>query len=93
MDQPRSILDLVWIYLVLANVGSFSLMGFDKLSVKMKSERIPELWFVVCSLAGGLGGIFLGMLAFHHKVSKTRFQLKVRTVACPIIPALLCLRR
>ena len=73
----------------MVSVGSFFLMGFDKLSAKMGSERIPELWFVLCSLAGGIGGIVLGMFVFHHKVSKTSFQLKVAAAAIPTILALL----
>jgi len=64
-------------------------MGFDKLSAKMGSERIPELRFALCSLAGGIGGIILGMIAFHHKVNKTSFQLKVAAAAIPTILVIL----
>jgi uncharacterized protein YegP (UPF0339 family) len=53
------------------------LMGFDKLSAKIDSERVPELWFVLISLAGGFSGVVLGMLVFHHKISKRSFQLKI----------------
>jgi len=66
-------------------------MGLDKLSAKMGSERIPELWFILCALACGFGGILLGMLAFHHKASKTSFQLKVGVASLPGILALLYL--
>ena len=52
------------------------MMGFDKLSAKMNSERIPETWFLLVSLAGGFGGVVLGMLVFRHKTSKPSFQLK-----------------
>jgi uncharacterized membrane protein YsdA (DUF1294 family) len=64
-------------------------MGFDKLSAKMGSERIPELWFILCSLAGGIGGIVLGMLIFHHKVSKKSFQLKIAVATVVLIMILL----
>jgi uncharacterized membrane protein YsdA (DUF1294 family) len=52
-------------------------MGFDKLRAKIDSERVPELWFVLISLAGGFSGVVLGMLVFHHKSSKRSFQLKI----------------
>lgn len=52
-------------------------MGFDKASAKVGSERVPELWLTLLSLAGGFSGVVLGMLLFHHKVSKRSFQLKI----------------
>ena len=82
-------MDWLWVYLIMVNVGSFSLRGFDKFTAKMETERIPELWFVLCSLAGGFCGIVLGMFIFHHKVSKTSFQLKVGAASLPPILVLL----
>jgi uncharacterized membrane protein YsdA (DUF1294 family) len=66
-----------WLYLAVINITSFLLMGLDKLEAKVDSERVPELWFFMISLAGGFFGILFGMFAFHHKVSKTSFQLKI----------------
>jgi uncharacterized membrane protein YsdA (DUF1294 family) len=63
------------------NAGSFLLMGFDKLSAKVDYERVPEMCFFLISLAGGFAGVVLGMLVFHHKTSKTSFQLKITTAA------------
>ena len=57
------------------------MMGFDKLSAKAGSERVPEMWFLLISLAGGFVGIVLGMFAFHHKTSKTSFQIKIAAAA------------
>ena len=73
--------DLVRNYLFLINVGSLALMGFDKLSAKAGSERVPEMWFLLISLAGGFVGVVLGMFAFHHKTSKTGFQIKIAAAA------------
>jgi len=56
-------------------------MGFDKLSAKVNSERVPEIWFFLISLAGGFVGVVLGMLAFHHKTSKRSFQIKIAAAA------------
>jgi len=75
------IADLVWNYLLLINVGSLVLMGLDKLSAKAGSERVPEMWFLLISLAGGFVGVVLGMFAFRHKTRKTSFQLKIAAAA------------
>jgi len=66
-------------------------MGFDKLSAKVDSERVPEMWFFLVSLAGGFGGIMFGMLAFDHKISKPSFQLKIGAGAMLAILMLLFL--
>jgi len=68
---------LVWVYLLVINAAGFLLMGFDKLSAKIDSGRIPEMWFFLISLAGAFLGIILGIFAFHHKTRKTSFQIKV----------------
>jgi uncharacterized membrane protein YsdA (DUF1294 family) len=68
-------------------------MGFDKLSAKVNTQRVPELWFFLASLAGGFGGIVCGMLAFHHKISKPSFQLKIGVAAILAILILFFLAR
>jgi uncharacterized membrane protein YsdA (DUF1294 family) len=67
--------------LLLTNTVSLVLMEFDKLSAKAGSERVPEKWFLLISLAGGFVGIVLGMFAFRHKTRKTSFQLKIIAAA------------
>ena len=69
-------------------------MGFDKLSAKANSERVPEMWFFLISLAGAFVGVVLGMFAFHHKTEKTIFQIKIATAAAlaVLILAFLVLR-
>jgi uncharacterized membrane protein YsdA (DUF1294 family) len=71
----------LWIYLIALNAGGLILMGFDKLGAKARSERVPEMWFFLISLAGGFIGVVLGMLVFHHKTSKRSFQLKIGVAA------------
>jgi len=73
--------DYVSTYLIAVSVGGFLLMGFDKLSAKMGSRRIPEALFFMVSLVGGFFGVVLGMLVFHHKTSKRSFQLKILIAA------------
>ena len=85
---------LVWVYLLIINSAGFLLMGFDKLSAKIDSGRIPEMWFLLISLAGAFLGIILGMFAFHHKTRKTSFQIKIAITAAlgALVLALLALR-
>jgi uncharacterized membrane protein YsdA (DUF1294 family) len=66
-------------------------MGFDKLSAKTASERVPEMWFFLISLAGGFCGVVLGMFAFHHKSSKPSFQIKIVVAALLAISIILLL--
>ncbi len=86
-------LDLLWTYLLLVGAFGLVLMGFDKLSAKVDSERVPELCFVLISLAGGFSGVVLGMLVFHHKISKRSFQLKIAASAVVPLVVLLILVR
>jgi len=51
------------LYLLLVNGASFLLMGFDKMTAKLGSSRIPEAWFFILSLAGGFLGVVGGMYA------------------------------
>ena len=69
--------NLIRRYLLLINIGSFLLMGFDKMFAKLESDRIPEMFFFLLSLAAGVIGVVLGMLVFHHKTRKTSFQVKI----------------
>ena len=73
--------DYVSTYLIAVSVCGFLLMGFDKLSAKMWSRRIPETLFLMVSLVGGFVGVVLGMLVFHHKTRKRSFQLKILVAA------------
>ena len=53
----------------------FLLYGFDKLMAKGRKKRVPEAWLIMTSvLAGGVGGA-IGMIVFHHKISKWKFRI------------------
>ena len=73
--------DYVSTYLIVVSAGGFLLMGFDKLSAKLGSRRIPEALFFMVSVVGGFIGVVLGMLVFHHKTSKRGFELKILATA------------
>jgi len=83
--------DSFLLYLLFINVVSLLLMGFDKTTAKMGSSRIPEAWFFILSLAGGILGVVTGMFAFHHKTSKTSFQIKIAVAMVIVLPILIYL--
>ena len=57
------------------------MMGFDKMSAEVNSERLPEMWFFLISLVGGFVGVILGMFVFRHKTRRMSFQLKIAAAA------------
>lgn len=77
--------DDIPLYLLLVNCTTFLLMGYDKMTAKMGSSRIPEMWFFILSLAGGVLGVVAGMFAFHHKTSKKSFQIKIAVAMVLVI--------
>lgn len=63
------------IYLVVINIITFLVMGLDKWKAKRGSWRIQEsALFTFVLFGGGIGGI-LGMIYFHHKTKKLKFQI------------------
>ncbi|MGQ9596397.1 MAG: DUF1294 domain-containing protein [Thermoproteota archaeon] len=66
-------------------------MGVDKFNAIRGNWKNPEKWFSMNSLVGGAFEAIFGMLVFHHKTSKTSFQLL--TISTLIIfPVILILR-
>lgn len=64
-----------WLSLMmLCNVVSFSLMGYDKLQALLKKQRVPERVLLCCIVLGGIGGL-LSMFTFRHKIRKWYFVL------------------
>ena len=63
------------IYLLVINIVTFLVMGIDKWKAKRGSWRIQEsALFTFVIFGGGIGGI-LGMIVFHHKTKKLKFQI------------------
>ena len=63
------------IYLIAINIITFLVMGLDKWKAKHGSWRIQEATlFTLVLFGGGIGGI-LGMIVFHHKTKKAKFQI------------------
>ena len=65
---------IVFCYLLLINLVSFSMMGWDKHQARRGERRIPERrLFLFVALGGSIGGI-LGMYTFHHKTRHWYFK-------------------
>jgi len=61
--------------LIITNLLSFLLMGYDKQCAKKGARRVPErTLFLAAGCFGALGG-FLGMQVFRHKTKHWYFQL------------------
>ncbi len=56
------------------NILVFLFVAIDKLKAKMKWSRISEFFLLTSSFFMGSLGVALGMIAFHHKVSKGKFR-------------------
>ncbi len=71
---------LFLIYLVLANLTAFLLMGADKHKARRGKWRIPERTLFLAAILGGSIGSILGMAVFRHKTRHPKF-----TVGMPVI--------
>jgi uncharacterized membrane protein YsdA (DUF1294 family) len=70
------------VYLLIANLTGFALMGIDKSRAKRRAWRIPEHTLFLASLLGGSVGTWAGMYAFRHKTKHWYF-----VVGMPLILA------
>lgn len=62
-------------FLLIANLITFGVFGFDKLQAKRHQWRISENVLLGLSLLGIIGAAS-GMIIFNHKVSKKSFLVK-----------------
>ena len=61
--------------LLVTNLFSFCMMGYDKYCAKKGRWRVPEATlFIACACFGGIGGV-LGMRVFRHKTKHWYFKL------------------
>lgn len=61
------------VYLFLANLVGFALMGIDKRKAKKKQWRIPEKTLFLSAILGGSIGALYGMHLFRHKTKHKSF--------------------
>lgn len=65
---------IIWL---MWNLITFLLMGIDKWKAKHERRRISEKTLLLSCFAMGAIGGGIGMLAFHHKTRKLKFQILV----------------
>ncbi|MBR2021783.1 MAG: DUF1294 domain-containing protein [Clostridia bacterium] len=63
--------------ILIINIFTFLLFGFDKMRAKNKGFRVPEVILILLSLFFGGVGAILGMVVFNHKTSKMSFRIIV----------------
>lgn len=72
-------------WLVVINLVTFLVFGFDKLKAKWKEKhetvrRVPEKTLFFLSAIGGSLGALLGMRVFHHKTLHKSFRFGVPAI-------------
>ena len=64
-------------YLLLINLITFCVYGWDKRAAKAGRRRVPEKTLLGLAAVGGAIGALLGMKVFHHKTKKRAFTTGV----------------
>ena len=59
--------NMLFYYLIVINVVTFTVYGIDKLKAKQGSWRISEATLLILAVIGGSIGALLGMKVWHHK--------------------------
>ena len=63
--------------LLLINLITFIVFGYDKQLAKNREDRVSEKSLFLLMLFGGTIGGLLAMLVFRHKTNKNSFKLMV----------------
>lgn len=72
-------------WLLLVNLVTFLVFGFDKWKAKWKenhasARRVPEKTLFLLSAAGGSVGALAGMKVFHHKTLHRSFRFGIPAI-------------
>ncbi len=71
----QTVITIVLVFLLLANLVSFGLMWYDKRCARKGKWRVKEATlFIACACFGGIGGV-LGMNILRHKTKHWYFKL------------------
>ena len=74
---PQSASLALWLALWVAalSIAAFGVYGYDKGQAQRGGGRVPEVVLWLLAALGGSPGAFIAMRVFHHKTSKTSFQI------------------
>lgn len=78
--MEMKVLYAVIIWLSCINIIGFVMAGMDKSWAIRGQWRLAEKWFFRMTALGGGFGIFLGCLAFRHKVRNRAFMVGIPVV-------------
>ncbi len=70
-------LTIYFIYSLIICCITFGVMGYDKYMAVKQHRRVPENILLLLALIGGAVGEIIGMVVFHHKISKKKFYIGV----------------
>lgn len=79
-DIKMTIYSGLILYLIVINVVTFAVFGFDKYKAIRQEWRIRESTLLGLSLIGGSIGGWIAMYAFHHKTKKVQFFVGVPVI-------------
>jgi uncharacterized membrane protein YsdA (DUF1294 family) len=63
------------IYVIVINLVTFFMMGYDKKQAKRTKWRVPEKRLFLLAAIGGAVGGWLGMRAWRHKTQHASFAV------------------
>jgi uncharacterized membrane protein YsdA (DUF1294 family) len=87
------VLKYILIYLAIANLVGFCMMGIDKFKAKRHAWRIPEAALFASAIFGGSIGSIIGMYSFRHKTKHMSFVIGMPVIlVVQIVAAVLLLR-
>ena len=72
--------EIVLQYLVIVNIATAIIYGWDKLCAIQHWWRVPEITLLGIAIIGGSIGALLGMRIFHHKTLHLKFKYVVPVI-------------
>ena len=79
------------VYLIVVNISTVAVYGWDKLSAKQGWQRVPEKILLLLALLGGSVGAMAAMTFFRHKTRHLKFIYGVPMIFVLQIAALVYL--
>ncbi len=70
----------IGIWLLIANLTGFVLMGEDKRRAIASRRRIPEKTLLLIAGLGGAAGVLAAMVSYNHKTRHKKFYLGVPAI-------------
>jgi uncharacterized membrane protein YsdA (DUF1294 family)/cold shock CspA family protein len=75
LDRPTSLALWLVMWVAALSIAAFGVYGYDKSQAQRGGGRVPEVVLWLLTALGGSPGAYIAMRVFHHKTSKTSFQI------------------